>query len=334
MAQNNYSIEDIIKIARPKSADSSVRAYSRLIKKVKQVIPASLVNPTDPAHAWINDIKRIDEYLNKSNLKDNTKRNYYVALMILVEGLNGGPSMPHIWTKLDNWIHYNKFVDVINKDYIEKQKAGGLTDSQKDNMATKHEILKMIHDMKSKLPLQQVPYVLFNIYMELPVRNEIANLKIIKKKDYNILVKHKNDNDNYLLIEKTDMFIIRNNYKTKNSPQSGGQKSSKLSKPLKRIINSYIKQLDPEDNRLFPTLYPKPNKDGVMPEFSTPELNLTKLLTRTTEKLLNGKKISTTILAKLTTADTLENTPPLDVPLAIIKIADTRGTSLNVAVPK
>jgi hypothetical protein len=70
-----------------------------------------------------------------------------------------------------------------------------------------------------------------------------------------------------------------------------------------------------------------------MPEYSTPELNLTKLLTRTTEKLLNGKKISTTILAKLTTKDTIENTPPLDVPLAIIKIADVRGTGLNNAVP-
>ena len=70
-----------------------------------------------------------------------------------------------------------------------------------------------------------------------------------------------------------------------------------------------------------------------MPEFSTPELNLTKLLTRTTEKFLNGKKISTTILAKLTTKDTLENTPPLDVPLAIIKIADVRGTTLNNALP-
>lgn len=333
MAQNNYTIEEIINIARPNSADSSVRAYARLIKKVKQVIPASLVNPTDPSHAWINDIKRIDEYLNKSNLKDSTKRNYYVALMILVEGINGGPTMPHIWTKLDNWIHYNTFVDEINKNYMEKQKSGELTESQKDNMATKEEILKMIKDMKTKLPLQQVPYVLFNIYMELPVRNEIANLKIIKKLDYNRLIKHKNDTENYLLIEKTKMFIIRNKFKTSNSPQSGGQKISEISKPLKRIIHAYIKQLDPEDNRLFPTLYPKPNKDGAMPEYSTPELNLTKLLTRTTEKLLNGKKISTTILAKLTTTHTLENTPPLDVPSAIIKIADVRGTSLNMSVP-
>ena len=29
-----------------------------------------------------------------------------------------------------------------------------------------------------------------------------------KKIDYNILVKHKNDNENYLLIEKTNMFIV------------------------------------------------------------------------------------------------------------------------------
>ena len=338
MAQNNYSIEDIIKIARPKSAESSIKAYARLIRKIKTGIPSALVNPNDPTHAWINDIDKIEDNLKRNNYEKSTKRNYYVALMIYIEGINGGSVAPHIWTKLDNWIHCNNYVEGVNKEYMDKQKKGELTESQKKNMATKDEIVEMLKEMKKNLPHQIVPYVLFNIYLELPVRNEIATLKMMRKIDYNRLVKHRNDTDNYLVLEKNKMFIIRNKFKTSKSVISGGRKVDELSKPLRRIITNYIKHLHKgnievsEDLRLFPSLYPKPNKDGDMPAFSTPELNLTKLLTRTTEKLIN-KKISTTILAKLTISDTLVNTPSEEVPQQLINIADTRGTALNNLVP-
>lgn len=350
---------EIIKTARPKSSDTSIKTYIRLIQKVKIGTPLGL-NETE-TYEWIDDLEPIKEYFifNQEKIKtESTKRNYYVALMIYIEGINGGDQNSNEWSINPSWVYFNKEVNTINKQYMDKQKAGNLTESQIENMASKDDILKMIKDLKKLLPSNpslHVPYVLFNIYMELPVRNEIATLKIIKKGPYNKMINDTgsfpNDYpggpspfDNYLMIDKNQMFIIRNSYKTSAS-KNGGTKTDELSKPLKRIINAYIKTLGPdalkydssaldsENYRLFPTLYPKPDKNGNLPEVSTPELNLTKLLTRTTEKYLDGKKISTTILAKLTSADLIANTPAQEVPQQLIKISDKRGTALNNLVP-
>tara|TARA_R110000782_G_scaffold74439_1_gene148704 strand:- start:404 stop:1495 length:1092 start_codon:yes stop_codon:yes gene_type:complete len=353
------TLTQIIKIARPKSSDSSIKTYIRLIQKIKVGTPKGL-NDAE-SYEWIDDLDPIKEYfiLNQDKIKtESTKRNYYVALMIYIEGINGGDHHSNEWSINPSWLYFNNEVNAINKKYMDKQKSGNLTESQTENMAEKKDILKMINDLKKLLPSNpslHVPYVLFSIYMELPVRNEIATLKIIKKGAYNKMINDTgsfpNDSvgapssfDNYLMIDKNQMFIIRNSYKTSAS-KNGGTKTDELSKPLKRIINAYIKTLGPdalkydstaldsENYRLFPTLYPKPDKDGNLPSVSTPELNLTKLLTRTTEKYLDGKKISTTILAKLTSADLIANTPAEEVPQQLIKISDKRGTSLNNLVP-
>lgn len=331
------TLTQIIKIARPKSSDSSIKTYIRLIQKIKVGTPKGL-NDAE-SYEWIDDLDPIKEYfiLNQDKIKtESTKRNYYVALMIYIEGINGGDHHSNEWSINPSWLYFNNEVNTINKKYMDKQKSGNLTESQTENMAEKKDILKMINDLKKLLPSNpslHVPYVLFSIYMELPVRNEIATLKIIKKGEYNKITNDSEQTpENYLMIDKNQMFIIRNSYKTSAS-KNGGTKTDELSKPLKRIINAYIKLLTNEDNRLFPTLYPKPDKDGNLPSVSTPELNLTKLLTRTTEKYLDGKKISTTILAKLTSADLIANTPAEEVPQQLIKISDKRGTSLNNLVP-
>tara|TARA_R110000737_G_scaffold56663_1_gene81276 strand:- start:4374 stop:5399 length:1026 start_codon:yes stop_codon:yes gene_type:complete len=331
------TLTQIIKIARPKSSDSSIKTYIRLIQKIKVGTPKGL-NDAE-SYEWIDDLDPIKEYfiLNQDKIKtESTKRNYYVALMIYIEGINGGDHHSNEWSINPSWLYFNNEVNTINKKYMDKQKSGNLTESQTENMAEKKDILKMINDLKKLLPSNpslQVPYVLFSIYMELPVRNEIATLKIIKKGEYNKITNDSEQTpENYLMIDKNQMFIIRNSYKTSAS-KNGGTKTDELSKPLKRIINAYIKLLTNEDNRLFPTLFPKPDKDGNLPSVSTPELNLTKLLTRTTEKYLDGKKISTTILAKLTSADLIANTPAEEVPQQLIKISDKRGTSLNNLVP-
>ena len=331
------TLTQIIKIARPKSSDSSIKTYIRLIQKIKVGTPKGL-NDAE-SYEWIDDLDPIKEYfiLNQDKIKtESTKRNYYVALMIYIEGINGGDHHSNEWSINPSWLYFNNEVNTINKKYMDKQKSGNLTESQTENMAEKKDILKMINDLKKLLPSNpslHVPYVLFSIYMELPVRNEIATLKIIKKGEYNKITNDSEQTpENYLMIDKNQMFIIRNSYKTSAS-KNGGTKTDELSKPLKRIINAYIKLLTNEDNKLFPTLYPKPDKDGNLPSVSTPELNLTKLLTRTTEKYLDGKKISTTILAKLTSADLIANTPAEEVPQQLIKISDKRGTSLNNLVP-
>ena len=187
---------------------------------------------------------------------------------------------------------YGEKRDELNDKYVEENKTGVISDKQSKNFATTEEIFEMINKMaedlksikkkskeditkKEKLLLQA--YVLFNIYARMPMRNDVAGMEAITKREYNKLSAETKRDNNYLVIEKNGMFFVLNKYKT-------SKKYDELDLPiedktLKKILRYYLKI----------------NGMGVLFKTSTGKpltrIELSKTLLKYSEKYI-GKKIS------------------------------------------
>jgi hypothetical protein len=168
-------------------------------------------------------------------------------------------------------------------------------------------------------------WILFHMYLELPVRNEIATVIYKRGQVYlNNLVdlcdinKNEFPDNNYLIYvpSKKIFTLVRNSYKTSDKYDP---KFTKLDKFLSRKILKYIQVFNITNGEyLFPELMKTEN----------PQLNLTKLLTRISSEQLKGKKISSTLMTKLSIS-----TPELSSAVNTLQqIADTRGTNVGHVV--
>jgi hypothetical protein len=333
---SELTLSEIILNARPESKPSSVKAYERILNK--------FINMPDNLGGveWVENYEEIEKFIGDLKLAKTTERNYYVALMIYVEGINGG-KFTDKWQTLPEYETYKNKVDFLNNEYKKAKEEKGATEKQLDNMVPREDILKAleglipeIRKIRSGLDWSSgggavnkensrtfMCYVLAMIYMEMPVRNEIANLKVIGQRDYNKLIKNATEpiRDNFLIVRKDVSVIARHKYKT--SDQYGSVETP-LPKSLRPLINAWIKYrnvLEGEDKYLFPDLQPMPGSKS-----STAELNLTKTLQRFFKKLI-GKEISTTILAKIK-FQSLVDKKSLD---NLKEASAIRGTSLGTA---
>tara|TARA_R110000787_G_scaffold3291_2_gene13070 strand:+ start:285 stop:1358 length:1074 start_codon:yes stop_codon:yes gene_type:complete len=337
---NMPSMDFYIRSARPKSADSSVAAYSRIIKKF---MDHKNFDENSYDQEWVQDIEWIDEKINSLNLKPTTERNYYVALMIITEGYNGG-KYSNKWENLPEYLHFSNKTDELNKDYNNKVNSNnGLTESQAENLCSVDEIVAVLNKLTPNIRSYRagldwssgpgainksesdtfMAYVLVSLYLELPLRNELASLIFITKRDMNAVPM--DERQNYFIDNgKEGAEIIRYKYKT---VAKHGPITIKLDKPLTQLLRTWIKYrniskkivLD-EHNFIFPDLQAKKGSTS-----STAELNLTKNLNRFFILYL-GKKISTTLLAKITTRDKVDP----DTLQALALAATRRGTSMGV----
>ena len=349
ISQSNTNIfEDIVLMARPTSKESSVKVYTGIINKLTTHFKDKLIDE------FIVDFKLVENYINgeyhgKNNVKvlqESTKRNYYVVCMILVEGINGGKYTDK-WLKLPEHIFYKNKVDQINNEIKSKAKVnGGLTTNQQDNIASLDEINVMLESIekvyinntnkhttgKNKVSLYTLPkkirqlytaWILFHIYLEVPVRNELANLLYKRGVGYlkgiNSVFSQSELKKNYLIYvpSKNTFTLIRNSFKTSDKYDPIKTELSKeLTKKLKKYCDVFeIHNLATDANNVvFPELMDTDN----------PELNLTKLLTRVSQEYLQ-KNISSTLMTKLTIS-----TPEVVQAISVIQqVADTRGTNIG-----
>ena len=149
----------------------------------------------------------------------------------------------------------------------------------------KHNELKPIKkkdNLSSKeLALLQV-FTLFNIYVRLPMRNDVAGMESINKRVYNKLTEEDKKSKNYLVLEKNNMYFVLNKYKTSKKYE---ELKIDIPKDLKKLLRYFLKV----------------NGMGVLFKSSTgnplTRNALSQLLIKTSQKYM-GKSISTTLLRK------------------------------------
>ena len=274
---------DIIKKARPNIKDNSVKMYVSNLEKLKKLFNAD-------NYDFLKDEKKVLDKL--SNLSDNTIRNYLNAVLIYLMAVNSKGDLD------DEVKVYTELRDDLNKKYEDNQASGNISEKQKANFVDINEIYKMIETMGKEIKDKKIKkkedltakdktllmvYIIFNIYVRLPMRNDIAGMEAISKRQYNKLSETEKKEKNFLVVEKNKMTMILNKYKTSKKYE---ENKIDIPKDLEKLLRLYIRI----------------NGMGVL--FTTSTGNplsrnaLSQLLIKTTKKYMD-KSISTTMLRKI-----------------------------------
>ena len=294
-------LSDLIKEARPNIKESTIKMYvGNLMKLMKMMDQDDL--------KFLKDIDKVKDELSEKHF--TTQRNYYNSIII------------YLMTKKDDKIveEYNDIRDELNKKYIDDNASGVISDKQKGNFVELSEIKKMISDIENDLQLKKVKkkdtinkkeetllmvYVILNILIRIPLRNDLSNMILLKKTQYNKLSDKEKEDNNYLVMEKGGLKFILNDYKTSKKYK---EKILNIPKDLEKILRMYLKRMDYKVNDII---------------FPLSRNGLSQLLIKTSKKYLD-KSISTTMLRKIVATDLLG-----DVKKAEAELSKKMGTDIS-----
>ena len=237
--------------------------------------------------------KHFDTTMNEINkLKNTTKKNYLTSLVV---ALKAYPD------KYKDEIEYycNKLKDV-NDTYQKLQKEQKKTQTQQDNWMTYEELVQKKEDLKKKYNQDKTyenlqRYIMILTYINHPLRNDFAEMKVIKRADFNKLSKDEQTKYNYLILQSGNkMSFMINQYK--NSKYLGSRELQITDGELKRVINKWLKE----------------NTSGwyfVKSDRTTPQTpnNTTKYL----NKIFKPKKISSSMIRHIVISHDLKDEPTL-----------------------
>jgi hypothetical protein len=297
---NKEKLTDLIKEARPNIKDSTIKMYVGNLMKLMKIFNEDNLN-------FLKDIDQVKEKLSEKHF--TTQRNYYNSIII------------YLMTKKDKKIveEYNEIRDELNKKYVDDNSSGVISDKQKNNFVELDEINKMIKDISNDLNIPKLKkkssiskkeenllmvYVILNILIRIPLRNDLSNMILLKKTQYNKLTDKEKEDNNYLVMEKGLLKFILNDYKTSKKYK---EKILNIPKDLEKILRMYIKRMDFKVNDII---------------FPLSRNGLSQLLIKTSKKYLN-KSISTTMLRKIVASDLLG-----DVKKAEKELSKKMGTDI------
>jgi len=274
-------IEKLIKEKRPTSKDSTIKANVSRLNLLKKMMKSDDWD-------FLDDVSKIEKSLNTKHY--TTQRNYYNSIIVLLDAMGG---------KEDIIEQYTTIRDKLNEQYIEENNTGKISEKQKDNFVDREVIITMLKKMEKEIRDQKLKkkdvlnnfdkelftvYTIYSLLLHLPIRNDMANMKYVKKSGV------KEDEFNYLVKDKNKMYIILNNYKTN---KTFGQKELTVPPQLKKVFNMYIKYMKKDfGDTLFVSSRNNPlNRNQI-----------SQLLLKTSQKYLN-KNISTTMMRKIVLSD-------------------------------
>jgi hypothetical protein len=273
---------------------STIKMYIANIKKLSKIMnDGEIKGGID----WLKSMDKVKEKLmekkeNGKELHYSTIRNYMNSAIIYLYAMNNNGNTDDLIEK------YSDYRDELNKQYEDESAKGTWSEKQGKNVITMEELHQVISDIGNELKaiklkdldrlntrqrsLLQV-YMILNVHSVAPMRNDLAGMKIIKKREYNKLSEEDKKETNYLVLEKNNMFFCLNDYKTNRKFK---EKCIELSPELKKVMRFYLKFNDSE--------YLLTRNDG------TPMTRnaISQVLIKTFKKRL-GKSVSTNLLRKI-----------------------------------
>tara|TARA_R110000822_G_scaffold175722_1_gene315375 strand:+ start:1836 stop:2786 length:951 start_codon:yes stop_codon:yes gene_type:complete len=277
---DKQKVIDLIKEGRPNAKDSTIKMYTANLMKLLKMFDTDKFD-------FLKNIEKVEDKL--KDLHYTTRRNYLNAIVV------------YLMTKDKESELVKKYVELrndLNQMYETEQATGTISDKQKDSFVDISEVNKMISEMAEEIKTKEIlkkenitakekqllmVYILFNIYTRIPLRNDLAGMLVINKREYNKLSDKQKEENNYLVINKNKMYMVLNQYKTSAKYK---ELNIDIPKDLERILRQYIKI----------------NGMGILLKSSTGKSitrnDLSKLLIKTSKSRMN-KSISTTMLRKI-----------------------------------
>eukprot|EP01045_Picozoa_sp_COSAG04_P007188 COSAG04_NODE_370_length_15729_cov_5.743506_1_plen_223_part_10 len=199
--------EKIMK-ARPHLKPNSAKAYATSLR---------LLAPPDPTDlGFLKDTEAIIAKLSK--YKTTTRRNYLNAVIVVLKGLEGSHAALET---------YEKLRDKYNDDYAELVSSHTKTDRQKELWIEWPDFLALVEKLREQVsrfpPKDWTPkqaqvyqdYLLALFYSKYPLRNDLADTKVVGKAEHNALTEAEKKKQNFVVRHDTNKYtLVLNEYKT------------------------------------------------------------------------------------------------------------------------
>jgi hypothetical protein len=303
---------DAIKNARPNLKDSSINIYVRNLNKLKKIF-----NEND--YKFLENYEDVEKIL--ENLSYLTVRNYYNAIIVLITALNG----------FDDELvdQYTVMRDELNEKYNkENTESNKISSKQEQNFITYNEVVDMLNKMADDLRILKIKqkkdigvkertllqiFVIFNIYLHIPLRNDVVDLIKITKREFNKLTDDNKKENNYIVFENNNMFFSIGKYKT---DKTYSTKIIEIPKELQKVIRFWKRiSIYNDSEYLFLSATGK----------KLTRNELSQLMIRFSKLYLNDKaQLSTTMMAKITMSHHLGELKKKQE-----EMSKQRGTSIN-----
>jgi len=278
--------------------DTSLKVYVNNVNNLKNIMTDGEENANQN---WFDDKEKVIKKLNDKDLNFTTVRNYLNAILMYLYVLNDEDDTKGIHDDLIKSYEYER--DKLNLQYDEMNASSIWSDNQEKNMISKKELddvitqigqeikdmkLKqtLITNVKQKTLLQT--YLVLNIHRTLPIRNELGECLVMRKREFNKVLENEKNTKNFLIIEKNRMYFSFNAYKTAKIYK---ERVIEIPPHLKKTIRFYLRFFPGEEHLLC-------KWDGT----AIGSNNLSQLLTKQFKKRI-GKSVSTTLLRKLYLSD-------------------------------
>ena len=307
----------------PDIKDSSVTMYCCNIKKLSKFMnDGEIVEGIE----WLKDFEKVKKKLNGEDLQYTSIRNYMNSAMIYLDCYG-----EHDLIKI-----YTDYRDELNHKYEESNASGTWSDKQGKNVVSMDELKKLIQEIGDEIKFRKLKekgilgqintydrsliqlYMILSVHIILPMRNDLAMMKVIKKQKYNGLTDEQKKLNNYLVVERSNMFFVLNDYKTSRVYK---EKIISLPQELRRLMRFYLQLLPTTDYLLTKNDGDPLSKNG-----------LSQLLIKATKKRLN-KSISTCMLRKIYLSEKYSGIKD-EMEKDSHNMCHSVGTALNIYVKK
>ena len=230
-------IEKEIREYNPKITDSSLATYTRQLKILKDKCDG------DDEFEFLIE-KDPEEVLDCVSKNPNTRKTYLVSIITMLKILNAPDELIDI---------YKDEQDQAIEEVKDFYKSGEKSEKQKENWLEQEDLDKIVDLEKEEYfetanknrgvlrPLKYLDmqnYILLKLYSKYPLRNDLANTKLIYKSQWNKLGAKKQSTGNFLVINPKSAMLVLNKYKT---AKTYGQKKIELPEDITELLNHFIK---------------------------------------------------------------------------------------------
>jgi len=210
---------------------------------------SKLLSLLDNNMSKLKDIELVINTMIESDMKPNTIRNYLNSIIYLLQSINSQKEEDKQLIKT-----YEIIRDKLNEHY--NKNKNNLTQSQEENIPTPKEMNMLIKKVKTDIDKDKLFqsdynsltdkeqklimfYLLINLYLEYPIRNDYYDMIIISKVNYNKL--QDKSNKNYLVIDRTNQYLSIGRDKTIHNDSNTIRFFEIDKKPIRLLINKYLK---------------------------------------------------------------------------------------------
>ena len=299
MVQDTSNLNNLIKKSRTTIKQISIKSYLTSLRSLYKRLNPEDDLKTELKTDFLKDKVKVMEDINKQKI--NTKKNILTSILVALS------SNTQKDEKLIDF--YQLKLKELNEKYISFLEKQEKTETQEKNWIDYNTFIKVINellntvkneDIQKKDKLTRAEYVLLQKYVILsfyqvyPLRNDVADMKVISQKEYDSLKDKKN---NYFVKDDKNYKIVLNAFK---NVSRIGSKVFVLPLKLVKIVKLWLKHNT--SGYLF-TL--NNGRDPLTPN------GITKLLNSIFKKACDGKKISTSMLRHINISQKLKNEPTI-----------------------